>query len=116
MKPEFRIREVTRFVITKHDGKCTKALVECESAQAAREILSALELQANTLNNTQPPDDFNLYDSDLYLAANVLRSNDIQTFGQLRSMSRKELSDLRGMGPKNLTIILTYLANYGIFP
>ncbi|WP_274644743.1 hypothetical protein [Pseudomonas serbica] len=116
MKPEFRIREVTRYVITRHDEKGTKALVECESAPAAREILAALALQADTIDNTLPPDDFELYDSDLYRAANILRSNEIRTFGQLRSMSRKELSDLRGMGTENLQKTLSYLARYGIFP
>lgn len=116
MKPEFRIREVTRYVITRHDEKGTKALVECDSLPAANEILTALSMQAHTLVTSLPPDDFDLYETDLNLAYNKLSANGIRTFGQLRSLSRKELNELRGVGPQNLSIIMAYLARYGIYP
>lgn len=114
MKPEFRIREVTRYVITRHDEKGTKNIVECESLAAANELKSALALQADAISRVLPSDDLDLYDTDLEHSYNALRANDIRTFGQLRVMSKKQIRDLKGLGSTRLAEILAYLARYGI--
>lgn len=45
VRPEYRIRQVTRFVITRYDGKGSHALTECDSREAAVEVVTALRAQ-----------------------------------------------------------------------
>lgn len=44
-RPEYRIREVTRFVITRYDEKGSHALTECDNREAAVEVVGALRAQ-----------------------------------------------------------------------
>ncbi|PZW52766.1 hypothetical protein F477_03612 [Pseudomonas sp. URIL14HWK12:I3] len=114
MQPEFQVREVTRYIITRYDGKTIKTVVECQSLAAANELKNALVQQAESMSHSQPPDDFDLYHANLGLSYNSLANNDVRTFGQLRVMSKKQLRALKGMGPTRLTPILDYLARHGI--
>jgi DNA-directed RNA polymerase alpha subunit len=115
MKPEFRIREVTRYVITQFDEKGSKPIVECDSLAAANTLVSALRLQATGLRDGCWDDDVELYDTNLDMyASNALVRNNITTFGQLRRMSRVDLSALKGMGPAKIDPIAQFLSEAGI--
>lgn len=103
MKPEFRIREVTRYVITRHDSNGTQALAEVSNANAAQEILVALQAMPLPAKYS---DDMLIQNLGLQeRTSNLLRSKGITTVGALRKASASQLRTIEQIGPKTISEI-----------
>lgn len=98
MKPEFRIREVTRYVITCHDASGTRALAEVANQDAAQQILDALQASPtnNQVDDSLPVEELGLS----HRTTNLLRENGILTAGKLRRASGSALRTIKKVGPK----------------
>lgn len=103
MKPEFRIREVTRYVITRHDSNGTQALAEVSNVNAAQEILLALQAMPHP---SEYSDDILIQNLGLQeRTSNLLRSKGITTVGALRKASASQLRTIEQIGPKTISEI-----------
>jgi len=100
MKAEFRIREVTRYVITSHDSSGTQALAEVASIDAAQKILRALKGQPkhHAVEDDVLVDDLGF----THRTANSLRGLNILTVGQLRQISALDLLAVKKIGQKTV--------------
>jgi DNA-directed RNA polymerase alpha subunit len=111
MKTEYRIREVTRYVITKHDGNTTQAVAEVDNQKAAKSILSALSEQAS---RQDPLSMVSLETIDLDDRwSRALRANGIETVADLISLSTKDLMDLPNIGLAGRLRIKLAMTPYG---
>lgn len=112
MKPEFRIREVTRYIITRHDELGSKAVVEADNIAAANHILSALQEQSERLCSTESTSvDVLGFGTKTYNI--VCTSLGIRTIGQLKKLTRHELLTTQNAGVKCLREIENAMRPYG---
>jgi DNA-directed RNA polymerase alpha subunit len=111
MKPEYRIREVTRYVITRHDGESTQALVEADSKKAAQSILSALIEQSDRHDALL---DISIDELDIQKRWRMSLLNEgIKTVGDLRNLTGKDLYNLPNVGLAGRLAIQLAVAPYG---
>jgi DNA-directed RNA polymerase alpha subunit len=99
MTTEYRIREVTRYVITKHSGNATHAM------------LSALQdqLEKHDLSSGISIDELNIQDRWRY----SLQNEGIWTVGDLRKLSGKDLYKLPNIGLAGRLAIQLAVSPYG---
>lgn len=111
MKPEFRIREVTRYVITRHDGNGTQAIAEVSNLHSAQDIRSALEHQANARYA-----DFGKSVESLNIptkSANILKENNVLTVAELLQKTEIDLLKMPNVGKQMLGQVKFAVEQYG---
>ncbi|UEH06308.1 DNA-directed RNA polymerase subunit alpha C-terminal domain-containing protein [Pseudomonas sp. HN8-3] len=111
MKPEYKIREVTRYVITRHDGTSTQALVEADSKKAAQSILSALIEQSDRHDALS---DISIDELGIQKRWRMSLLNEgIKTVGDLRNLSGKDIANFPSIGLAGRVAIQVAVAPYG---
>ncbi|UUT22150.1 DNA-directed RNA polymerase subunit alpha C-terminal domain-containing protein [Pseudomonas sp. T8] len=112
MKPEFRIREVTRYIIARHDELGSKVVVEADNLAAANHLLSALQEQSERLFATDRTSvDVLGFGTRTYNI--VCSSLGIQTIGELKKLTRQQLLTTPNAGVKCLREIESAMRPYG---
>ena len=111
MKTEFRIREVTRYVVTRHDSQGTHAIVQVDNLESARQLLAALECQAERVvhDGTDSINSLGLLNRTL----NTLRDLNVVTIDDLRLIRSSDILAKEKTGPKTLDDIQRAMRPYG---
>lgn len=111
MKPEFRIREVTRYVITRHDDNGTQAVAEVSNLHNAQEICSALENQATVrrADEGKAVESLNIPAR----AANILKDNNVLTISDLLQKTEIDILKMPNVGAQMLGAIKFAVEQYG---
>ncbi len=111
MKPEFRIREVTRYVITRHDHKGTHAVVEVDNLNSAEIVLAGLEMQSDALIRAG---DVSVDVLDLSSRArNILDRLEVETINDLRKIKKSDILKLEKAGIQSVKEIISVMRPYG---
>ncbi|KQB53779.1 hypothetical protein AQS70_09205 [Pseudomonas endophytica] len=113
MKPEFRIREVTRYVITKYDDRGTHPVAQVDNRESAEQIVSALAAQAagnSSVLNT-PIDDLKF---STRTRNNLVATCGFSTVGDLTTINQAALLGKHRVGVETLREVLQFLNDRGI--
>lgn len=114
MTTEFKIRTVTRYIITSHDESGTHTIAQVENEQSAKQILHALttaESVGNTYDHLEWYD-FE-YDKDLTQVRNALTDAGYPTVGHVRRATADDLLAVKGFGKGALQQTIEMMKPYG---
>lgn len=96
MKPEYRVREVTRYVITRYDGSGTEAVAEVTNRRSAEEIRNALE-QLSDVRHERLGDPIDTLGLPVR-TRNILHENGVRTVSDLVGMTEIDLLKMHDVG------------------
>lgn len=113
MKPEFRIREVTRYVITKFDERGTHPVAQVDNRESAEQIVSALTAQAhsNLVALNTPIDDLNF---STRTRNNLVVTCGLSTLGDLTTINQVQLLGKHRVGVETLRETIQFLNGRGL--
>jgi hypothetical protein len=111
MKPEFKIKEVTRYIITRHDASGTQAMVQVDNRQNAEELLAAMREQADRM---EEHGEMSVRELPIPNQAKVcLLAESILTVNQLKAYSFNEIRGLANMSMSMATQIEDSVSVHG---
>jgi len=113
MKPEFRIREVTRYVITRFDERGTHPIAQVDNRDVAEQIMAALEAKAEVESSAlnTPIDDLNF---STRTRNNLVFTCGLSTLEDLTKVSPEQLTSKRGVGVETLNDVIQLLNERGV--
>ncbi|QIH09009.1 MULTISPECIES: DNA-directed RNA polymerase subunit alpha C-terminal domain-containing protein [unclassified Pseudomonas] len=113
MKPEFRIREVTRYAITRFDERGTHPVAQVDNRETAEQIVSALAAQAeaDSLVLGTSIDDLNF---STRTRNNLIVTCGLSTLEDLTKINQVQLLGKHRVGVETLKEVLQLLNDRGL--
>ncbi|QXI03013.1 hypothetical protein HV782_013885 [Pseudomonas monsensis] len=113
MKPEFRIREVTRYAITKFDERGNHPVAQVDNRDTAEQIVAALTAQAEVESVAlhTPIDDLNF---STRTRNNLVVTCGFSTLGDLTRVNQVQLLGQHRVGVETLKEVLQLLNERGL--
>ncbi|AMB79832.1 hypothetical protein AV641_12480 [Pseudomonas fragi] len=113
MKPEFRIREVSRYVITRFDDRGTHPIAQVDNRDIAEQLVAALESKAvvDSVELNTPIDDLNF---STRTRNNLIATCGLSTLGDLTKITQVQMLTQRRVGVSTLKEVIQALNQRGL--